>query len=185
VKQVLRDVKYPINVTFLLGDLDYAVADGCRFWCEPDWENILNRDTERIVAETTERATRFFGTDCIRVQKWSSLYSANNILAELKKAETLVTPENSLAIIKSSFKIYKQQWGYAALAKKMKIDERALDAFIIGDVQRMAAQYRVEANWIQSVDGLQLWCEAVPNPGWPIELSNFDKAGYLASLIMD
>ncbi len=70
------------------------------------------------------------------------------------------------------------------MARQLGIDNDKLDSFILGDVQRMAAQYRVEANYIQRSNGIQLWCEAVPNPGWPIQISNFDNAGYVASLIM-
>jgi hypothetical protein len=81
--------------------------------------------------------------------------------------------------------MYKKQWGYAALAQKMGLDEDTLNSFIIGDVQRMAAQYRVEANYVEAREGIQLWCEAVPNPGWPLQLSNFNGAGFIASLIMD
>jgi hypothetical protein len=186
VKKILEKVEYPVRVTFLLGDLDYAVVDGCGAWCEPGWEAILNKDTDRILKETKEQADAFFGSGRgVQVRKWSSFYAANEIVAELPRAETLVTPDKSPCIIKSSFEMYKRQWGYSALARKMDISEEALNAFIIGDVQRMAAQYRVEANYVQLFNGIQLWCEAVPNPGWPLELSNFTRSGYVPSLIMD
>jgi hypothetical protein len=186
VKQILDTVDYPIQVTILLGDLDYAIVDGCRFWCQPGWENTLRRDTDRIVTDTQKLATAFFGAERgVSVRKWSSLYTPDEIAAQLPRAEALVTPSESPSIIKASFDMYKKQWGYTPLARKMGIDDETLDTFIIGDVQRMAAQYRVEASYVEATNGIQLWCEAVPNPGWPIELSNFNRSGYVASLIMD
>lgn len=186
VKRILDEVKYPTKVTFLLGDLDYAIVDGCQSWCQPGWEDTLRRDTARIAGKTQELANAWFGAERgVRVIPWSDLYTASEIAAQLPRAEALVTPTKSPAIIRGSFDMYKKQWGYAALAQKMGLDEDTLNSFIIGDVQRMAAQYRVEANYVQARDGIQLWCEAVPNPGWPLQLSNFNGAGFIASLIMD
>jgi hypothetical protein len=186
VKRILDTIDYPVYVRFLLGDLDYAVVDGCSSWCKPGWEEVLTKDTDRIVEETQERADQFFGNERnVRIMKWSSLYKVEEVLSQLPRAEALISPEQSPQIIKGSFEIYKRQWGYSALARRMGIDEGTLDTFIIGDVQRMAAQYRVEANYVQLYNGIQLWCEASPNPGWPIALSNFNRAGYVASLIME
>jgi hypothetical protein len=186
VKRILDTIKYPVNVRFLLGDLDYAIVDGCSSWCNPGWEEILTTDTDRIVRETQQLADKFFGTERnVRVVKWSSIYSPNEIVAQLTRAETLISPDQSPQIMRGSFEIYKRQWGYASLARKIGIDQKTLDTFIIGDVQRMAAQYRVEANYVQLYNGIQLWCEATPNPGWPIALSNFDRAGYVPSLILE
>jgi ribosomal protein S10 len=186
VKKILDTINYPVQMTFLLGDQDYSIVDGCRYWCQSGWEDQLSQDTDRILKETQARADAFFGAERgVRVAKWSSLYSADKVEMQLPRAETLVTIEKSPAIVKGSFEMYKRQWGYSALSRKLKIDEDTLDSFITGDVQRMAAQYRVEANYVRCLNGIQLWCEAVPNPGWPIQLSNFDRSGYAPSLIMD
>ena len=189
VKRLLEIVKYPINVRFVIGDLDYAVVDGCREWCLGDWTATLNRDTDRIVKETQSRANAFFGEGHnVQVVKWSELYEAKEIEAELLRATTILGVADTTAppkIVVDSIDMYKHQWGYAALARRLGISDDQVKAFIIGDVQRMAAQYRVEANYVRRLDGIQLWCEAVPKPSWPIELSNYDGAGYVACLIMD
>lgn len=100
VRQILDKVDYPVKATILLGDLDYAIVDGCRFWCRPGWEETLQRDPDLILVKTQQFATAFFGPDKGgKVQKWSSLYSANEVEAQLPRAETLVTPTESPAII--------------------------------------------------------------------------------------
>jgi hypothetical protein len=186
VRTIFDAIDYPVRVTFLLGDQDYAVVDGCRYWCERGWEERLSRDTDRILRETQARADAFFGTErSVQIVKWSTLYSAEKVEMQLARAESLVTLEKAPSIITGSFEMYKRQWGYSALARRLQIDEDTLDSFITGDVQRMAAQYRVEANYVRCLNGIQLWCEAVPNPGWPIQLSNFDRSGYVPSLIME
>lgn len=186
VKRLLDTIQYPVNVRFILADLDYTIVDGCSSWCKPGWEEVLKSDTDRILTKTQERANEVFGANRnVRILKWSSLYSPADIEAQLGRAEALVSLEQSPQLIKRSFEMYKQQLGYSALARKMAISENALDEFIINDLRRMAAQYRVEANYVRRYDGIQLWCESTPNPGWPLALSNFDRAGYAPSLIME
>jgi hypothetical protein len=186
VNEIMQKIDYPVKVTFLLGDLDYAVVDGCCEWCEPEWEEVLSRDTDKILEDTRKIADTYFGPDKgVEIKKWSSVYSCKDILTEVPRAEILIDSSRSPAIVKDSLVMYKQQWGYSSLARQLGIDDDKLDSFILGDVQRMAAQYRVESNYIQRCNGIQLWCESVPNPGWPIEISNFDGSGYVASLIME
>jgi hypothetical protein len=185
VREIVSQIDYPIEVTFLLGDLDYAVVDGCEDWCEAGWQEILSRDTDRILEETQEQANKFFGAEKnVKIKKWSSVYKAEEITQQLHRAEEILQNSSSSPLIRDSFEIYKRQWGYAKLAQKLGISEYQLESFILGDIQRMAAQYRVEANYVRDYNRIQLWCEAIPNPGWPIQLSNFDGSGYVASLIM-
>jgi hypothetical protein len=112
VNEILQKVDYPVKVTFLLGDVDYAVVDGCAYWCTPEWQEILSRDTEKILNDTQQLADSYFGADKgVEIKKWSSVYPYQEILAEVPRAEVLIDGSQSSAIVKDSLVMCKPKNG--------------------------------------------------------------------------
>ena len=159
------------------------MLDGCSSWCEKGWDNRLADEVSSISKDLQARARSYFSCD-IQVSGWSSIYQSKLIEDELVRAKDETVWQNREQLIDSSLTIYLKQWGYETIASRMGISLNEIKRFIIGDVTRTAAQYKVEARQVKSLDGIQLWCEAVPNPSWPIRISNYDGEDFVPGLLI-
>jgi hypothetical protein len=173
---LVRNVPWPIEISILLGDMDWFSMDGCQCWAN---ESALERLEMEIVAAQKalqEETSKVFPGASVRVKRWTDLYSLQDFEREMTNAkEGSRWAEQGL--IEESVKMYLDQWGYRAIGREMGVSEEALLQFIKGDCVRTGAQYRVEADKVRSLGAIQAWAERVPNPLWPLRMSNYDGAG--------
>jgi hypothetical protein len=173
---MVRNIPWPLEISIVLGDMDWFSMDGCKYWANKSALEGLEKETVNAQKALQREASAAFPEISVKVKRWTDLYSLSEFEQELSRAkDTSHWIEEGL--IEDSLKMYLDQWGYRAKGRKMGVAEEALLKFIEGDCIRTGAQYRVEANKIQSLDAIQAWAERVPNPLWPLRMSNYDGAG--------
>ena len=183
VKGLAKRVNYPVEIVLMLGDMDYFTMDGCALWANADSTERWESEMRALQSEVRERAEEFFGSNPVSVERWSDRYSVDDFSAALEKAKDREGWTDQ-GVFAASTDMYLEQWGYRALAARRGVDLETMEAFIAEDVVRTAAQYGLEAAIARAESAMQVWAERVPIPTWPIQLSNYDGAGYTPSIVL-
>jgi len=182
LSRILNDVAYPIQVTMLLGDMDLRTIDGAERWADAVSLDRLDDELRDVRNEVSRDARVRFGAENVTVRGWSEFYTVPEFQAAVDRAED-IGRWSDRALIAESTDLYKQ-YGYRRLQRELDIAPEVMDRFILDDVVRTAAQYRLEADIAARERAIQLWAESVPNKMWPIKISNYDGAGYAPAIVL-
>lgn len=182
LRELLGRLNYPSSVTMMLGDMDLLTIDGARLWATPGSLRRLRAELTGFRESIRDSARTLFGPEGVRVQGWSDRYSVTDFDAALARAEDLSRWQDR-SLIPASADLYRQ-YGYRELQRTLGLPAQAMDTFILNDVVRTAAQYRMEADIVQQDGAIQLWAESVPDRIWPIRISNYDGAGYVPAVAL-
>lgn len=181
LRQIAREVGYPIEIEIIVADMDFLTIDGGMKWCTPESLERLKAELLVLKEAVAQKAARFFKAVPaeVTVRSWSEFYSYSDYEAALVAASD---PSNwpDRTVIEASRSLYEYYYGNY----RGKIDDADLDRFIFEDVTRTAAQYRLEADITIKRGRIQAWAEQVPSPIWPIDVSNYNRAGYAPSLLL-
>jgi len=183
LKHLCQSIDYPLEVTIMVGDMDYYTLDAVRSWCRPEALLRLDLELAQCTAELDKKRQCFFGDLDVSIRRWSELYNYCDFRTYYANAICLERWQET-RLIEDSKRIYLYNWGYEDLRLRMRLNEAEIDSFIVEDVVRTAAQYRLEADICKGLGCIQAWAETVPTKMWPVRLSNYDGAGFLPSLIL-
>jgi len=172
-----------IEVSILLGDMDWFCIDGCSEWAAPQSLKRLDEEVAACQRALQTEATTVFPGGEVTIRRWSEFYRVEDCLAELERAATRSVWKET-ALIGESTRMYLKEWGYGRIARARGATDQAMASFVEGDCIRTAAQYRVEANVISRLCGIQAWAERVPSPLWPLKITNYDGAGVPPTLFL-
>lgn len=182
LKRIFQTVPYRVHLTLLLDDIDLYTIEGAGTWADADSRVRLAREIDKIHAEVVKRAQLFFGARSVSVGRWSTYVPEDRFNHALHVAEDMGRWINP-ALLSSSFDVYKMR-GYRMIQHSAAIPEQLMDRCILEDVTRRAAQYRLQADIVRSFQGIRLWVEPMPMRTWPLELSNYDGAGFAPTLFL-
>lgn len=181
IKAITRSLCYPVEIEFLLADMDLLTIDGCQRWCTAESLDRLQYELAALKESVAIKVQDFFADVPVPivVRSWSEFYTYDDYLEALKIASD---PSNwpDRSIIKASQDLYDYYYG----SYRGKVDDVALDRFTFGDIVRTAAQYRLESNIILTRNRIQAWAEHVPSPTWPIQISNYNQKQQAPSVIL-
>lgn len=183
LRNILRESPLQIDTTIYLGDMDFETLDGCNVWCSQDSLARLSEEITALREAIQREADDYFGCSAVKIRTWSEEYDASKFQSIMQQAEAEKTWRTE-AFMKKSRYPYLKNWGYRELGEQLKIPEKAMVQFIDNDIIRTAGQYRLESTLLKERGGIQAWGETVADPLWPLEISNFDKAGLPPSLIL-
>jgi len=181
---ILKTIDYPVQLTIFLGDMDYLTLDRCGHWCSVRSLERMRDEVCQAREQLEAQYKSLLPESDVRVRLWSEMYDCASYEEHLELAKDLnhwCEPEK---LIEESISIYVHQWGYGALARKEGLSPEQLRRFIIGDLTRTAAQYRLEADVLRQLGAIQVWAEKVPSPTWPMRVSCYDGSEYLPSLLL-
>lgn len=181
LERLIKKVDYSVKITMMLGDMDIYTIDGATRWACPASLARLQSELAEVRVRVAESAQRRFGS-AVEVRGWSERYSVQDFEVALTRAADY-SRWSDRDLFTESEDLYRQ-YGYRDQEIELNIPSAKMDQFIIDDVVRTAAQYRLEADLIRTDGALQLWAESVPNRIWPIKISNYDGGGTVPALVL-
>ncbi|MBX7143291.1 MAG: hypothetical protein K1X79_02460 [Oligoflexia bacterium] len=184
LRDIQQKLNYPVQIVFILGDMDYLTVFQCQRWCDPNSLSGFGEEMAKRRANLQEEADAFFGAGRAAVRLWSELYSFNSFESERARAADQATWRDYNGIIEPTIRMYREQWGFNALGQREKLTQDQLRSLIINEILNVAAQYRLESRLLVSEGAIQGWAEQVPSPSWPISISNYDGALEVPSLLL-
>jgi hypothetical protein len=171
------DLNFKVNIR--LGDMDFWAVDKISDWCDDDNLEKVEAELLEIKTNLLEFIKAKYPDLDFEITNWSESYSSQEFEQSYQKAQSIqsqwLTPDFQRQCIRTYFK----SWGYGKVQSELQLTDRQMLDFIINDIQKIAGQYRVEAN---KSAGIVIWSQGYGKPSWPLIISNFDKQGLPPSI---
>ncbi|MCB0352276.1 MAG: hypothetical protein KDD64_02090 [Bdellovibrionales bacterium] len=184
LRNYLDTIRYPLEITLFIGDMDFFTLDGCDLWCSGSSLLRLEGEFQARCEELQVKADQYFGPGVISVRRWSELYDRNQYEEQLRLSSDKSRWQDADVLLSESRAMYLDQWRYREISGRLNVDPNKVVEFIDGDVTRTAAQYRLETDLALASGVIQCWAEAVPAATWPIRISQYDGRPSAGQLLL-
>jgi hypothetical protein len=174
IYEIIENSKLDFKLNIRLGDMDFWAVDKISDWC--DESNLEKARNELLVIkENLVDSIRLkFPQLDFEISNWSEFYTSNEFEQTFEQAKQTKDLWLDPKFEKQCLYTYFKSWGYEKVQKELNLSDQEILDFIITDIQKIAGQYRVEAN---KSKGIVVWSQGYGKPSWPLIISDFDKQG--------
>ncbi len=177
--EMIGNSKLDFKLNIRLGDMDFWAVDKIENWCDQESLQKAKDELTAIKANLQDVIRAKYPLLDFEINNWSEFYTSDEFEASFEKAKLTKDKWLDPNFKKQCLYTYFKSWGYEKVQRELDLEDQEILDFIITDIQKIAGQYRVEAN---KSKGIVVWSQGYGKPSWPLIVSDFDKQGLPPSI---
>ena len=177
--EMMENSSLDFKLNIRLGDMDFWAVDKIKNWCDQESLQKAKDELTAIKANLQEAIRSKYPLLDFEINNWSEFYTCDEFEASFENAKLTKDKWLDPNFKKQCLYTYFKSWGYEKVQKELDLEDREILDFIITDIQKIAGQYRVEAN---KSKGIVVWSQGYGKPSWPLIISDFNKQGLPPSI---